>query len=118
MKTNNEQGRVITIGIAVYLVFKVVLNGVLGGGLALGELLLAILFGAVMLTGGKFANYVIAGFLALVAISHLPDNISNIGSNWIYLLEGIVDIGCGAVLCFFAPVKEHFTNDWQDLFSK
>lgn len=117
MKTNNEQGRTITIGITVYLIAKVILNGVLGG-FSLFELIIAVLFGAVMFTGGKFANYVIAGFLALVALSHLPDNISDIGSNWIYLLEGIADIGCGAVLCFFAPVKEHFTNDWQDIFSK
>ena len=107
MRTNNQQGRTITVGITVYLIIKIILNGILGG-----------IFGVAMFSGYRFINYVVAAYLAIVALVHLPDNISNIGSNWIYLLEGIADIGFAAVLCFVAPVKEHFTNEWQDLFGR
>ncbi len=117
MRTNNQQGRTITVGITVYLIIKIILNGILGG-MNVGELILALIFGVAMFSGYRFINYVVAAYLAIVALVHLPDNISNISSNWIYLLEGIADIGFAAVLCFVAPVKEHFTNEWQDLFGR
>ena len=63
-----------------------------------------------MLTGIKGLNYVAAAVLAVIALIHLPDNISNIGSNWIYLIEGIIDIGCAVLLCVNKDVREHFSK--------
>ena len=79
MRTNNQQGRTITVGITVYLIIKIILNGILGG-MNVGELILALIFGVAMFSGYRFINYVVAAYLAIVALVHLPDNISNIGS--------------------------------------
>ena len=35
-------------------------------------------------------------------------NISNLGSQWIYLLEGLLDLGAAAVLVFEKNVKAFF----------
>lgn len=115
MNTNNEAGRKIALGIGIYTIIKAILNAVIGGGLNIGDLLIGIILTAALFTGLKFVNYIAAAFLAIVAIYHLPGNISNIGSNWVYLLEGIADIGCAVLLCLQSDVKEHFTNDLSDL---
>ena len=118
MKTNNDQGRLFTLGITVYLIIKVILNGIIGGYFDIGGIIVALIFGAAMFTGLKYVNYAVAVYLVLIAVIHLPTNIAHISSNWVYLLEGIIDIGCAAALCFFPPIKEHFTNGWNDVFGK
>ena len=110
MSTNNENGRKICIGIGAYLIVKCILNMVIGGGLDIGGLRLAAGLAAVMWAGIQYTNYAVAGILALIALIHLPANISNISSNWIYLIEGLIDIGCAVLLCTFSDIKEHFTN--------
>ena len=110
MKTNHEKGRMFCIIIGAYLIAKTVLNMVIGGGFNLSDLLIALGLTCAMLSGIKFLNYAVAAVLAVIAIIHLPANISNIGSNWIYLIEGILDIGCAVLLCVQNDIKEHFTN--------
>ena len=39
---------------------------------------------------------------------HVGSNISNLGSQWIYLLEGLLDLGAAAVLVFEKNVKAFF----------
>lgn len=101
-----------------YFLVKCVLNTILGGGPDIGELIKAVVFGVFMFTGLEYVNYVIAGLLALTALMHLPTNIMHLTSEFryiIYLLEGLADIACAALLCALPPVREHFTNKWTEL---
>lgn len=121
MRTNNVQGRNYALIIGCYLIIKSIVNMIIGRGLNIGDLLLSVLMAFALCTGLQFVNYVVAGIMALIVIVHLPGNISDFGSNWFYLLEGIVDIGLAAVLVVKSDIKEHFTNKWseiQDIFSK
>ena len=61
-----------------------------------------------MLNRVPYINYIIAVFLVLMFLSHLTENIRNLGSQWIYLLEGLLDVGAAAVLVFEKNVKAFF----------
>ena len=127
MKTNNEQGRTICIAITAFMIAKAFIN-MFVGGFSIGGLfsmiiavIFALLIGALMFTGLEYVNYGVAGYLALNFLTHLPGNIFHITDNWIYLLEGFVDVGCAVILLVLPAVKEHFTNKWseaKDLFNK
>lgn len=121
MKTNNVQGRNFALIVGCYLIIKAIVNMAIGGGFNIADLLLAVVMTCMLFTGLQFVNYAVAGIMVIIALVHLPDNISNFSSNWFYLLEGIIDIGLAAVLVVKSDIKEHFTNKWseiQDLFSK
>jgi len=113
MKTNNETGRLYCIFIGAYAIVKAVLNLILGAGF--GDIIVGVFILAVLFTGLQYMNYLTAGYLAFIVLINLWANISNIGSNWIYLLEGFIDLGCAALLCFRSEIKEHFTNKWDEL---
>ena len=115
MKTNNQQGRAMATAIGVYLIIKSVLNMMIGGGLSVFSLLKAIGGAVVLFSGMQYVNIAVAGILFLVAVIHLPSNISNFGSNWIYLIEGIIDIVCAVLLVTKDDIKAHFTNKWTEL---
>ena len=89
MNTNNEAGRRICVGIGVYLIVKCMLNMIIGGGLDISGLLIAAALFCALWCGIRYTNYAVAVILAVTALVHLPDNISNIGNNWIYLVERI-----------------------------
>ena len=110
MNSSNESGRKVCVMIGIYLIVKTILNMVLGGGLSILGIIIAAAEIAVLYIGIQYTNYIAAALLVLVALVHLPDNISNISSNWIYLAEGIADIACAAVLVTKSDVKEHFTS--------
>lgn len=114
MKTNNPQGRNIAVAIGVYLIIKAVLNMIIGS-FSISGLLIAVGGALVLFSGMQFVNLVVAGILFIVAVVHLPANISNFGSNWIYLLEGIIDIVCAILLVTKDDIKAHFTNKWTEL---
>lgn len=115
MKTNNPQGRNVATAIGVYLIIKSVLNMVIGGGLSISSLLIAVGGALALFSGMQFVNFVVAGILFIVAVVHLPANISNFGSNWIYLIEGIIDIVCAVLLVTRDDIKAHFTTKWTEL---
>ena len=121
MKTNNAQGRTICIGITAYMVAKAFINLFIGGfsfsGLVstLFTVAFAVVIGVLMFTGLQYVNFGVAGYLALGFMTHLPNNIMHIGSNWFYLLEGFVDVGCAVILLILPVVREHFTNKWSEL---
>ena len=115
MKTNNLQGRNIAVAIGAYIIIKSVLNMIIGGGLSISSLLIAIGGALALFSGMQFVNFIVAGILFIVAVTHLPANISNFGSNWIYLIEGIIDIACAVLLVTKNDIKEHFTNKWTEL---
>lgn len=110
MNVTNQKGMSIGISVAIYQVIKLVLNMILGGGLDTLTLLIGAAALVLAITGIKYGNYAVAIALALIALTNLPANISNIGSNWIYLLEGIIDILAAVVLCTNSDVKEQFSK--------
>ena len=63
-----------------------------------------------MLNRVPYINYIVAVFLAIMFLTHIGANLSNLGSQWIYLLEGLLDLGAAAVLVFEKNVKAFF---WQ-----
>jgi hypothetical protein len=109
MNISNEKGFKIIVGMAAYTVIKAVLNMIIGS-FSLSGLLIAAAMACAFFVFVKKFNYVIAVVLALIAISHLPANISNIGSNWIYLLEGVIDIVCAVLLVTNNDVKENYAG--------
>lgn len=114
MKTNNEQGRTIAIIVGVYFIIKSVINLVLGGGI--GDILISVAEAALLYTGLMYVNYVVAALVAIIVLKNLGNNISNIGDNFIYLIEGVIDVICAVVICISGSVREHFTNKWSELF--
>lgn len=115
MNTKNESGRMVAIIIAVYVILKVLVNMMLGGSLDISGLLIAAAEAVFLFIGLKYTNYVIAAVLVLVMVVHLGDNIKNISSNLIYLIEGIIDVICAVILCVAGNVREHFSNSLSDL---
>ncbi len=111
MNVTNQKGMTIGVAVGIYQIIKLVLNMILGGGFDILTLLIGAAAFLLAITGLKYGNYAVAAALALIAAAHLPDNISNISSNWIYLIEGIVDIGAAAVLCISSDVKEQFSRE-------
>ena len=114
MNTNNMQGRNIAIAMGVYIIIKAVLNMILGGGISILSLLWAVLLAVLLFMGFQYTNIGVGAVLFLGAVVHLPANISNFGSNWIYLIEGIIDIVCAVLLVTRNDIKEHFTNKWSE----
>lgn len=114
MKTNSPQGRTIATAIGVYLIIKSVLNMIIGS-FSISSLLIAVGGALALFSGMQFVNLVVAGILFIVAVVHLPANISNFGSNWIYLLEGIADVACAVLLVTRDDIKAHFTTKWTEL---
>ena len=110
MNVTNQKGMSIGISVAIYQVIKLVLNKILGGGLDTLTILIGAAALVLAITGLKYGNYAVAIALALIALTNLPANISNIGSNWIYLIEGIIDILAAVVLCTNSDVKEQFSK--------
>jgi uncharacterized membrane protein len=113
VKTNNPTGRQFALFIGIYLIVKSIINMILGD--TLGNVILAIMEAFALYTGLMYINYAVAAILVVIAVVHLPSNISNFGSNWLYLLEGIIDIACGVVLVIKADIKAHFTNKWSEI---
>lgn len=107
-----ENGRKFAIGIGLYFVLKQVLNLVLDG-IGDGEiftLLLSVGYAVVLILGIRYCNYVVAALAALIAVYYLPGNITGLPGNWIYLLEGILDIGAAAILVFQKDVQAYFNK--------
>lgn len=115
MKTNNAQGKNIAVIIGIYLFAKTILNMVVGGGFDIKGLVGDIVLFAALFSGLQYLNYGVSAILAIVVITNLPNNITHIGSNWIYLIEAAVDVVCIVILCTNASVKEHFTNKWSEI---
>ncbi|HEZ7986167.1 MAG TPA: hypothetical protein RWO09_04440 [Ruminococcus sp.] len=115
MNVSNQKGMKIGVAVGIYQIIKLVLNMILGGGLDVLTLLIGVAAFLLAITGIKYGNYAVAAVLALIALVHLPDNISNIGSNWIYLIEGIIDIGAAVILCTSSDVKEQFSKGLDEI---
>lgn len=112
-KTNNSTGKNLSVVIGLYFIVKSVINLILGGGF--GDIIFAAIEAAALYTGLMFVNYVVAVLCVLVVLLNLKNNITNLGSNWFYLLEGVVDVVCAVLLVTNKDIKEHFSNKWSEL---
>lgn len=96
-------------GIGLYLIVKSVLNLILGfSGANIVMLILAVAALVLMLGRIPYIQYIVAVWLVLMFLVNLGGNLSNLGSQWIYLLEGLLDVGAAAVLVFEKNVKAFF----------
>ena len=102
-------GRKWVFGIGLYLIIKGALNLILGFSMSnLVMLIVSVVALVLMLNRVPYINYIVAVFLALMFLMHVGSNISNLGSQRIYLLEGLLDLGAAAVLVFEKNVKAFF----------
>ncbi len=115
MEAVNVKGRNIAYTIAAYQGVKLILNMILGGGFDLLALLILIATVVFATIGLKFTNYAMAGVLVFIVLLHLSDNISNFSSNWIYLLEGLIDLFAAYLLIFNNDVKEQFSRELSEI---
>ena len=110
MHTNDSKGRAMCIVIGIYFIAKTVLNMVISSGFSFSDIFIAVGLAVMIFTGLKYFNYLAAAILVVIALIYLPGNISNIDSNWLYLIEGILDIGCAVLLCVHRNIRQHFTK--------
>lgn len=104
-----ETGKKWVFGIGLYLIVKSVLNLLLGFSASnLIMLIVSVVALVLMLSRVPYINYIVAVFLAIMFLMHVGNNISNFGSQWLYLLEGLLDVGAAAVLVFEKNVKAYF----------
>ncbi len=114
VRTNNQTGRNFSLFIGIYIVLKAVLNMIIGDD-SFWNVIYSLVEAVVLYTGLMYINYVIAVILAIVVLVNLKNNITNFSSNWIYLLEGIVDLVCAVLLVVNKDIKGHFTNKWSEI---
>ena len=108
---NNAKG--MCTRISVWLIIKVVINWLIGGGLNFRDLVVAVLLAAGLITGKiPFFNYISAVIIGAVALYYLPGNISGLPGSFIYLIEAIVDVICVIILCTNKDVKDYFPKSF------
>ena len=104
-----EQGNKIEMGISIYLIVKQLLNVILGAEIF--SLVLPVVISVCMaLHFWKYTHYASACVIALVALHYLPANFGGLPSTWLYLTEGILDIGVSAVLILSKDVRAYFNQ--------
>lgn len=105
-----NKGQMLGVAVGAYMIVKEILNAIMvGGSLNLYSLIIAIAAAAVLWFGVKYTNYVVAVILMLVACTHLPDNLRNIGLNayLIYTIEGVIDMLAAVLLAFHPDIRQH-----------
>ena len=104
-----EAGKKWVFGIGLYLIVKSVLHLILGfSGAKFVMLILAVAALVLLLGRIPYIQYIGAVWLVLMFLVNLGGNQSNLGSQWIYLLEGLLDVGAAAVLVFEKNVRAFF----------
>lgn len=107
-----EDGKKIVVGVAAYLVAKGVLNLILSGPGFFNwmDLVLQIILAVLIILGIRYANYGTAVILTAIVLWHLPANLRGVPGSWLYLTEGILDIGMAVLLVFPQSVKAYFST--------
>ncbi len=104
-----EKGRKFVMAFSIYLLAKQVLN------IMLGESIFSLVLPAAIsvflyLNLWEYTNYAAAALITLVALRYLPDNLRGLPSTWLYLTEGILDIGVSAVLILSQDIRAYFNK--------
>lgn len=107
MNLQLNNGQKLSIGVAVYIVIKQIVNSMIGGfgGMNLVILLAGIAAGVCFYFGVKKSNLIAAVLMMLVACAYLPGNIRNF--NLLYLAEGVIDILGSLLLAFNPDIRTH-----------
>ena len=104
-----ETGRKWVLGIGLYLILKAVLNLILGFSVSNFLMVLVGLVALVLMVRRiPYINYIVAVFLALLFLANVGANVRDLSHNWIYLLEGLLDVCAAVVLVFEKNVKAFF----------
>ncbi|MGN1404162.1 MAG: hypothetical protein ACI4XB_07565 [Ruminococcus sp.] len=104
-----ETGKKWVLGIGLYLIVKSVLNLILSVSFSnVLMLIVSVVALVLLLSRVPYIQYILAVFLVLMVLMHIADNIRNFGTQWVYLLEGMLDLGAAAVLVFEKNVKAFF----------
>ena len=109
MNIKNERGLGIITVMAAYVLIKAIVNMVIGV-FSISSILIALGMACMFFVLINKFNYVLAGILLLTVLIHLPDNLRNIGSNWIYLAEAAIDVVCAVTLIKNDDVKENYSG--------
>lgn len=107
MNIQLNNGQKLSMGVALYIVIKQIINGIIGGfgGMNLVILLVGIAAGFCFYKGIAKSNLIVAVLMMAVACAYFPGNIKNF--NLLYIIEGVLDM-LGAVLLAFHPdIRSH-----------
>lgn len=107
MNGNPETGKKTALAIGIYILVKLVFNGI-PGGFGLYDTVISVAMFGLLITGVAYCNYIVAAVLVFTALKHIGYNISHLPSSAIYLAEGVIDIAAAAVLVFDKNVKSFF----------
>lgn len=110
MNGNYENGKRLAFIIGIYAVVKAVFNGIIGDFSLVDGAVSIVIFG-MLFSGLKYFNYIVAALLLVVVGKNFGNNISNIASNWVYLIEGAIDIAAAVVLFVNNDIKQFFSSD-------
>lgn len=106
---NRENGKTICMVIGAYMVVKGLLNLVLGFGLGnIVTLVVSAALAYTLVTHMPYCNYITGAYLAVIFLVHIAGNIS--GGQWLYLIEGIIDVIAAVILFINPDVKAHFSS--------
>ncbi len=106
-------GKQIGTAFGGYAIFKAIINLFIGG-ITLSNLIslgLGIVFLVLLLGGVKYAHFICGAITGIITAYYLPGNIANIGTNWMYLLEGIIDIAFIVLLFLDSDVQEVYAPE-------
>lgn len=104
-----ENGKKIAMAIGIYLLVKQFVNVMLGASIfsMLIPFVISVFF---YLNLSEYTNYIAGAVIVFIAVWHLPDNLRNFPSSWLYLTEGILDLVASVVLIFSQDIKAYFSK--------
>ncbi|MBE6876604.1 MAG: hypothetical protein E7496_07785 [Ruminococcus sp.] len=104
-----EQGKKIITGIGGYLILKQIMNVIFGAGI-FTTFLPVVIAVFLYLNLWRYTNYASAVVILLIVFRYLPDNLRGLPGTWLYLTEGILDIGASVMLICSPDVKAYFNK--------
>ncbi len=102
-----ERGQLLATAVGVYMILKAIINGLIGGGINFITLLIAVVATVCLFFGVKWSNIVVGIMLVALFCTHFVENVTHLPQNLIYLIEGLLDVGGGAMLAFLPDIRRH-----------
>ncbi len=102
-----ERGQLLATAVGVYMILKEVINGIIGGGINIISLLVAVAATVCLFLGVKWSNIIVGILLVALFCTHFVENVTHLPQNLLYLIEGLLDAGGGAMLAFLPDIRRH-----------
>ncbi|MGN0647984.1 MAG: hypothetical protein ACI4J3_05070 [Oscillospiraceae bacterium] len=102
-----ERGQLLATAVGGYMILKAIINGIIGGGINLISLLVAVAATVCLFFGVKWSNIVVGIVLVALFCTHFVENVTHLPQNLIYLIEGLMDVGGGVLLAFLPDIRRH-----------